>query len=350
MTGSNSVGVHDQERLEELMQKHRIDPHLLKRFRILFFKKQLLFEKAAEVFPAPFRDQLGAMRSRELEMVSRHDSTVDGASKLIFRTGQDQLIESVILRIATGRTTLCLSTQSGCAVNCGFCATGKMGLKQNLNAQEILDQVIQTNQLLLGEGRQVRNIVFMGMGEPFHNEENLFPALRALAAPRLFGFDPGRLLVSTIGIPGTIERFAREFPKVRLALSLHSAREKVRNELIPMARHFPLPTLKKTLLDYCATTGQQVMIEYILLAGLTDREEDLKALAQFVEGLEAHINLIPLNAIDFRPDLLPSSKKAQEHFSAGLKATGLKVTTRYSLGSDIAAACGQLVKKNAALV
>ena len=150
------------------------------------------------------------------------------------------LIESVILRIATGRTTLCVSSQVGCAAACDFCATGKMGIARNLSPAEILDQVVQARQIAAAEGRTIRNLVFMGMGEPFHNEENLYATLAALAAPELFHHPPSRILISTVGLPDAMIRAARRFPEVHFALSLHSARQDVRERLIPLAARYSL--------------------------------------------------------------------------------------------------------------
>src|SRR5262249_54073406 len=147
-----------------------------------------------------------------LELASRHDSARDGASKLVFRTRQGPLIESVILRMTTGRTALCVSTQVGCAANCDFCATGKMGIARNLSAAEIVDQLVQANELLAAENRSVRNLVLMGMGEPFHNEDQVYAALDLLADPACFHLNLKRVLVSTVGIPEAMVRCARRFP------------------------------------------------------------------------------------------------------------------------------------------
>jgi 23S rRNA (adenine2503-C2)-methyltransferase len=270
---------------------------------------------------------------------------LDGASKLVFRTADELAIEAVILRMTSGRTALCVSTQVGCAAACDFCATGKMRLTRNLSAAEILDQVVRVNQLLVVEGRQVRNLVFMGMGEPFHNEAELFGAIDVLSDSRAFNLNLKRVMVSTVGIPAAMVRCARRFPDVRLALSLHSAREEIRRRLMPISQRYPLADLRAALDEVSAITGHLVMIEYLMLKDVNDSLNDAEALVDYLRGADVHVNLIPYNPIAESPQLASSERPRREAFSQALKAAGFPVTTRYSLGSDISAACGQLVRK-----
>jgi 23S rRNA (adenine2503-C2)-methyltransferase len=255
------------------------------------------------------------------------------------------LIESVVLRIASGRTTLCVSSQVGCAAACEFCATGKMGVAQNLSLEEILDQVLQAGQLLAAEGRPLRNVVFMGMGEPFHNEENLYRVLECLTAAELFCFAPSKITVSTVGITDAMVRCARRFPQVHQALSLHSVRQDVRERLIPLAKKYPLDELRRALAEVNRVQGSTVMIEYLMLAGVNDSADDASELLAWLDRLNVHVNLIPYNPIDDAPQLSATARGQCETFAGILKQAGQKTTLRYSLGNDIAAACGQLVKK-----
>ena len=280
-----------------------------------------------------------------LELSQRYDSQIDGATKLLFRTEAGMQIETVILRIATGRTTLCLSSQVGCAAACEFCATGQMGVAQNLTAAQILDQVVQAGQLLYVEQRQLHNIVFMGMGEPFHNQQNLFEAIECLTDTRQFARSPRSLLVSTVGIPDAMVRCAQRFPSVNLALSLHSVDQDVRQSIIPLARKFQLPEIKRAITEINRLQKRPVMLEYLMLRGINDSLEQAQQLATWVHDINVHINLIPFNPIDDAPHLQGSSSEVIRQFSGSLKNAGLKVTTRYSLGTDIAAACGQLVRQ-----
>jgi 23S rRNA (adenine2503-C2)-methyltransferase len=271
-----------------------------------------------------------------LELVERHDSAIDGATKLLFRTRDKQRIEAVVLRISSGRTSLCISSQVGCAAGCQFCATGAMGFVRNLSAPEMLDQVLLAKRLLRGEGRRLRNVVVMGMGEPLHNEAHLYSCLDILRDPRYFNLSVNHLLVSTVGVSDAMARFGARFPDIRLALSLHSARQEVREQLMPIGKVETVAKLKAVLPMLGGT-----MIEYLLLKGINDGAEDLAALKEFVHGTHAHINLIQFNA---HPGSAfeAVTEAARKAFADELKGAGYKVTSRYSLGNDIAAACGQL--------
>ena len=339
------TNVHDSVAVEALRKRLRIDPHRLKRLRSAFYRRRLSSAQALDELPAETRDAFAREVSfHPLGLVERHDSKLDGASKLILRTDTGQLIEAVILRIATGRTTLCISSQAGCAAACAFCATGKMGLGRNLTSAEICDQVIQANQILREEDRRIRNIVFMGMGEPLHNEDNVFAAVKLLTAPDGFAFDEQRLMLSTVGVPDAFLRCAKRFPRLGLALSLHSAREAERLKIVPLSQRHSLAQLR-TVLDKITHNGRQVMIGYTLLAGVNDTDADVIALRDYLKDLPVHLNLIPYNPIDTAPELRGTPKPQREAFARALKEAGFKVTLRYSLGSDIAAACGQLVKE-----
>jgi 23S rRNA (adenine2503-C2)-methyltransferase len=334
------VSIFDNESLERLRKETRLDPEHLRALRNGLFKKFEADDVALSRFPE--RDRVVC---HSLELFRRCDSQVDGASKLLLKTAAGMLIESVMLRIATGRSTLCVSSQVGCAAACDFCATGKMGIAQNLSSAEILDQVVQTGQLLAAEGRRLHNIVFMGMGEPFHNEENLFATLEALTSPKLFNRSPGSILVSTVGVPDGMLRCAERFPKVNLALSLHSVNPDVRRELIPLTKKHPLDDLQQTLRELNRRQGIPVMIEYLMLAGKNDSSEDAAELTNWLRDLDVHINLIPYNEIEDAPHLTGTEDSKIRTFASHLKDAGLTTTVRYSLGSDIAAACGQLVRK-----
>ncbi len=334
------TSIFDSPGMDELRRALRLDPQSIRRLRNDLLKRFFSDETALAKFPAT--DQV-ALHS--LELYRKCDSEIDGATKLLFRTRGGMLIESVILRIATGRTTLCVSSQIGCAAACEFCATGKMGIAQNLSSDEILDQVLRAGQLLATEDRKLRNIVFMGMGEPFHNEEQLYATLERLTAPELFHHSPTKILVSTVGITDAMLRCARRFPHVNQALSLHSVRQDVRERLIPLAKKIPLDQLRQTLVEVNRLQGRTLMIEYLMLAGVNDSADDARELIAWLEGLNVHVNLIPYNPIDDAPQLIGTDKAGRDAFAAILKQSGLPTTIRYSLGNDIAAACGQLVKK-----
>ena len=339
--------IYDIQTLEKLIR----DPYQRRMFLNAYVKKALPPEECFALLPAdsnvvPLTRREAVSPCESLECVERHDSKTDGATKLVFQTlenkkgaGSACRVEAVILRIASGRTSLCISSQVGCAADCQFCATGSMGFVRNLTADEMLDQVLLAKRLLREEGRILRNVVVMGMGEPLHNEENLFQCLETLRDPRFFNLSENHLMVSTVGIPDAMVRFAERFPNIQLALSLHSARQEVREQLMPIAKFQTLEKISAIFPRFGKTAG--FMIEYLMLKGINDGPEDLSALIEFLKGIQSHINLIQFNAhpgATYEP-VTPEARKA---FGDALKAAGFKVTLRYSLGDDIAAACGQL--------
>jgi 23S rRNA (adenine2503-C2)-methyltransferase len=225
-----------------------------------------------------------------------------------------------------------------------------MGAVQNLSYGEIADQVVQAGRLVQPEGRAIRNVVFMGMGEPFHNEDNIYRAVELLCSPQAFNLSPRHVCVSTVGIPAAMVRFAERFPLVSLALSLHSARDCVRAQLIPLARRYRLAELREALQQVIALQGRPVMIEYLLLAGINDSDEDAVILADYLNALPVHVNLIPYNTIAGLPDLAASDRERRWAFARVLRGLGHRVTMRYSLGADIGAACGQLVRRKSSVI
>jgi 23S rRNA (adenine2503-C2)-methyltransferase len=334
--------IYDTEALEEIRRRTAVQPHRMKLFYNALFKHSNDWKGALGTLPESARaDFEASIQFQCLELVERHDSEVDGASKLIFKTHDHHLIESVVLRPKTGRTSICISSQVGCACYCSFCATGKMGFTRNLTQAEILDQVTQSNRMIKSEGRTIRNVVFMGMGEPLLNIDHVFSAVEFLRDAPFFNLSDSRITVSTVGIPKAMELFVETFPKAQLALSLHSARQEVRQRMMPQARTFPLKQIRETLV--AASRHGKVMIEYLMLAGVNDREEDFQALENYLKGLPVHINLIPFNEYP-GSNLQGTPLEQRAEFSARLKAAGFDVTLRYSMGSDIAAACGQLVQ------
>ena len=342
---SEPISIYDSAAVDRLRCELKFEPRRLRGLRTAYFKKFLGAEAALAELPAGVRD---AFRSRvefhPLEIDQACDSQLDGATKLVLRTPAGYLIESVIIRTGTGRVSLCVSSQVGCAAACGFCATGQMGVAKSLSAAEIFDQIVLAGEHLQPEGRRIRNIVFMGMGEPFHNEESLYEAVAALLAPESFHHAPGRILISTVGIPDAMVRCARRFPEVNLALSLHSVRPEVRQQLIPLAAKFPLDQLRSAVERVNSIQQNSIMIEYLMLAGINDSADDARELAAWLAGLKAHVNLIPYNPIESAPQLRTTERRERDAFAEILRAAGFVTTIRYSLGADIAAACGQLVQ------
>jgi 23S rRNA (adenine2503-C2)-methyltransferase len=343
---TDEIEIYDSPAVDRLRAELKFEPRRLRGLRTAYFKKFAGVEAALAELPADVRDEF-ARRAlfHPLSVAEARDSQLDGATKLVLRTPTGYLIEAVIMRTGTGRVSLCVSSQVGCAAACGFCATGQMGIAKNLSAAEILDQVVLAGERMQAEGRRVRNIVFMGMGEPFHNEEALYEAVAALLSPELFHHTPGRILISTVGIPDAMVRCARRFPEVNLALSLHSVRDEVRRQLIPLAAKYSLDELRAAVAKVNQIQNNTVMIEYLMLAGVNDSLADASELAAWMAGLDAHVNLIPYNPIASAPDLRTTDRPERDAFAEVLREAGFVTTIRYSLGADIAAACGQLVQQ-----
>lgn len=336
---SSPVHFFDTDEVEQLRRRARLDPQVIRQLRNDLLKKFRPTDECLASFPAS-QD----LSVHVLQLYRQLDSQTDGATKLLFRNADQLLLESVILRIATGRTTLCVSSQVGCAAACDFCATGKMGIARNLTADEILDQVLQAGQLLATESRRLNNIVFMGMGEPFHNTAALYEAVQQLTDPRLFDRSGGNILVSTVGLPDEMVRFARAFPGVNLALSLHSADQKKRESIIPLAKTHSLTSLHNAIRQVQQISGRELMIEYLMLRDINDSAADAELLLDWLADLSVHVNLIPFNAVEESPHLQATARPQIEAFARVLRDAGRKTTIRYSLGSDIEAACGQLVR------
>ncbi len=345
-----SLPLHQKGALEEFRREFGFDPEYLRLFRNALYKRGLPLEAARALLPPSVHDEFRARFGEPcLSLIERRDSERDGASKLVLRTRAGLLLETVILRILSGRTSVCVSSQVGCAAKCAFCATGQMKMARSLSADEIVEQVVLARQILQGEGRTLRNVVFMGMGEPMHNRAQVTEAIERLRDPRWLDLSEGHILVSSVGIPEELIAFAEAMPRIRLALSLHAARQEVRQELMPLARQTPIEELRKMVVELERIRKETMMLEVLLLAGVNDRDEDVEALIDFCEGLDVHVNLIPYNPVSGaqlpggRP-LTGTPSPRRHEISERLKSVGLRVTTRVSLGEDIAAACGQLVK------
>jgi len=252
------------------------------------------------------------------------------------------IIEAVLMKHDDGRNTVCVSCQVGCAMNCAFCATGRLGLKRNLEAFEIVEQVLVFERMLRQDwsGEKVTNVVFMGMGEPFNNYDNVMAAVRMLNEE--MGIGARSISISTCGIIDGIRKFAHEGIQVKLALSLHAPNDKLRSEIMPVNKSYPLKDVLKEVAVYIQNTNKKVMIEYLLLDGVNDSDENARELAEVLLvslGRLFMINLIPFNATEgFRA----SSKDRINKFRGILEMAGLEVTQRFRFGREVKGACGQL--------
>ncbi len=282
-----------------------------------------------------------------LEVRARRESALDPFVKLGLGTRDGHVIEAVRIPLErAGRFSVCVSSQVGCALACAFCATGRLGLSRNLETWEIVEQVRLVRRTL-GPGQRVHGVVFQGMGEPLSNADRVLDAIRVMQDPCALSIDARAITVCTSGLPAGIRRLAREAPKVRLGLSIGSARPAVRRSLMPIAVAHPLDEVLDAVEEHARLTGLSPMWAVTPLAGVNDRDEDARALADLVRafhertGIRPRLSVVPYNAIaDAGND--PFGRGDVAAFVAALASHGLRVHLRYSGGSDVDAACGQL--------
>ncbi|NDE18006.1 23S rRNA (adenine(2503)-C(2))-methyltransferase RlmN [bacterium] len=269
----------------------------------------------------------------------------DGSTKLLLKTATGQFMEAVILRYEN-RTSLCVSSQVGCKLACSFCQTGKLGFFRHLAAHEILAQYVMASNMVRGEGRRISHVVFMGMGEPLDNYQNVVTTVRAMLRPEEefgFGLSNRHVTVSTSGIAPKIVELAKDV-KCALALSLHAARDDLRTELMPVNRRWPLADLKAALADWQQMTGGKITLEYILIKDKNCGPREAKELVKFIHGLRAKVNLIPFNAHPGLPFERPGDGEIRA-FQKHLAERSIPAPVRYSKGLEVSAACGQLAAK-----
>ena len=268
--------------------------------------------------------------------------STDGlTTKYLLRLTDGQEIETVLMSY-TGRHTGCLSTQAGCAMGCVFCATGQMGFARHLRAGEIVSQVLHLQRVLGARGLPgLRNLVLMGMGEPLHNYDNVMTALEIITDQRGMNIGPGRISISTVGVVPGILRMAEERRPYNLAVSLHGASEAERAALVPASRRWPLAELVHACRCYGALTGRRIFFEWTLVAGVNDSPKTAHRLATLLRGMDAHVNLIPLNPTGGFGGT-PTDGSAVDRFQLVLQEAGFPCTVRQRRGIDVAAGCGQL--------
>ena len=281
-------------------------------------------------------------RVAEIPEVADDIASSDGLTrKFLLRLDDGQTIETVLMGY-TGRFTACVSTQAGCAMGCVFCATGQMGFSRHLRPGEIVAQVLHARRALNGtRGAALRNLVLMGMGEPLHNYDTVMTALEIISDTRGINIGPSKITISTVGIVPGILRMAEEKRAFKLAVSLHGTTDEERSALVPIGRRWPLAELMAACGIYGEKTGARIFFEWTLIAGTNDSPDDARRLATLLRGLDAHVNLIPLNpTAGYSGDATPAATATE--FQRILKAAGIPNTVRQRRGIDVAAGCGQL--------
>jgi len=288
--------------------------------------------------PLALRRRLAEVLPEALALTS--EATADGGDtvKWLWTLDDGSRVETVLMHYPQ-RSTVCVSTQAGCAMACGFCATGQAGFSRHLTSGEIVEQVVRAARRARDADRRLGNVVFMGMGEPLANYDGTWSAIRRIHDD--LGLGARHLTVSTVGIVPGIRRMTREDLPVNLAVSLHAADDVLRDELVPINRRYPLADLAAACEAYVEATHRRLSFEWALIDGVNDRPSDAAELAGYARALRAHVNLIPLNPTPGYP-VLGSPRARVDEFAERLRSLGVNATVRRTRGTDIDAACGQL--------
>jgi len=299
----------------------------------------------ATFFTKSLRDKLNQECPMEINadvLVSKKEDSVK--ARITLRDGLQ--IETVLMRHEDGRNTVCVSSQVGCPLGCLFCATGKMGFKRNLTSEEILEQVVFFSRYLKQEDKQVTNVTYMGMGEPFLNYENVLKSVKVLNDYKYFNIGVRSLSVSTAGIIEGIEKLSQEDLHINLAISLHAPNQKLRSSLMPISKKYTLEEVLEAVEQYVEKTKRKVMFEYILIKDVNDSDECVRELAKIMNKKLYFVNLILYNATHSTGSgqagfFKPSNAERVKKFRDILEELGIRYTQRYRFGDDIQAACGQ---------
>jgi 23S rRNA (adenine2503-C2)-methyltransferase len=290
--------------------------------------------------PKALRLRLAGEPALAPSLASAFESVSDGGDtvKWLWDLADGRQIESVLMHYP-GRSTVCISSQAGCAMACGFCATGQAGFDRHLRVGEIVEQVVRARRTAAATGRRLSNVVFMGMGEPMANYDAVWSAVETIH--RDLGLSARHITISTVGIVPGIRRLAGESLPVNLAVSLHAANDTLRDELVPINRRHPLDALHDACAQYLAAKNRRLSFEWALIDGVNDRDRDAHELADYARSLGAHVNLIPLNPTPGYPTTGSPPERVRA-FVALLRSLGTNATVRQNRGTDIDAACGQL--------
>jgi 23S rRNA (adenine2503-C2)-methyltransferase len=290
--------------------------------------------------PLTLRARLERQYPEALRVVDEQNSRDGRTTKWLFELQGGAQVETVLMRYEQ-RATACISSQAGCAMACSFCATGQAGFERHLSVAEILEQIHRARRAALPQ--RLSNVVFMGMGEPLANLDRLFTAIERITSD--IGIGARRITVSTVGLIPAMERFAAEGSQVGLAVSLHAANDELRSQLVPINRRYPIEDLIEACRLVRSRTGRRVSFEWAMIGGVNDRDADASQLVAVARSADAHVNLIPLNATPGYPTTGSPANRVRG-FAGLLRAAGVNVTIRSTMGDDIDAACGQLANRS----
>ena len=291
--------------------------------------------------PKALRDTLAEKYPLHIpQVVRKQESKKDGTIKYLWQLSDGNCVETVLMRYHYGNT-VCISTEVGCRMGCAFCASTIGGLVRKLEPYEILDQVLFTQ---VDSGLPVSHIVLMGIGEPLDNFDNVLRFLELVNSPEGMNISMRHISLSTCGLVPMIDKLAEKKLQISLAISLHGPNDEIRNKIMPVNKAYPIDELLAACRRYYAATSRRIHFEYAMIDGVNDREADAKELIRLLKGLQAHVNMIPLNHVEESP-LKPSSRQAVQRFQKTLEDAGIPATVRRTLGGDIDASCGQLRRK-----
>lgn len=338
----------DTKKLNNYLRELKLPVFREKQVRKAYFNELALSWENVTVLSKELREKLDAeIKWDSLELGKLVKDKKEDCYKAVLMTEDGRQIESVLIRHKDGRNTVCVSSQVGCPLNCAFCATGQSGFKRNLEAHEIVEQIIFYARMLKkgmdGEPGKVTNIVFMGMGEPMLNYDNVMAAIKIVNDKEGFNLGARHISISTIGLPEGIRKLAKEKLQVNLAFSLHAPNDKLRSGLCPVNKRFSIRRVMEAMEFYIDATNRKVMVEYVMLKGVNDNPEQANELVKLLSGRKLlYVNLIVYNTtLGFEP----SPREKVQAFKEILEKNKIQVTIRKEFGREIWAACGMLTQK-----
>ncbi len=340
--------IHDEKSLKELFQEHQIPAFRYAQIENAIYKNDITDFAEIQTIPKDIRELLEENCFYQSLTLDHEAQSKNGqTTKFLFKTEDGLLIESVIMRHLSGRNTLCISCQAGCPMACTFCATGKLWLQKNLLLHEVVEQVMFASRRLNSEGSKLRNVVFMGMGEPMLNYDVMKQAIDIFTHQKKFDLSNRRVTVSTCGIVPGIERFTQDFPQTSLAVSLHAPNDEIRKSIMPVDHTYDIEKLMTSLDRYTNKTNKRIFYEYIMINGVNDHLKLADELWRLLEGRLAHVNFIPYNPGEGTSSdgYSTTPRFIIEKFQKILEKYGVVSTIRATMGDDIDAACGQLARK-----
>lgn len=340
--------IHNESKVKELLKENGFPTFRYKQIANAIYKNYISDFHEMGTIPKKMREVLDENFTFKTLEVDTQVTSADGqTTKLLFKTSKWEFIEAVIMRHKSWRNTLCISCQVGCPMACTFCATGKLWLLRNLEASEIIEQVYFACDLLNSEWDYLRNIVYMGMGEPFLNYDNLKTSIEFITHQDKIAIANRRVTVSTCGIVPGINKFTNDFPQTSLAISLHAPNDEVRSSIMPVDHTYPVKKLMESLDNYTDKTNKRIFYEYIMINGVNDHIKLADELGQLLQWKLAHVNFIPYNAWEGTSSdgYTTTPRFVIEKFQKILEKYWVVSTIRHTMWDDIDAACGQLANK-----